>query len=133
MAIRELTTYTRNSYNKKVNTTYVYQVTEYLNEETQERTLKRKVIGKMDPDTGNVIPTTRKRASSPPEVAGVDYKAKYEDLLNIFLRQEEHNRTIYAQLTAVLNSTTARFQEISRATDKAVSEINRLIELISDK
>ena len=133
MPIRELTTYTRNSYNKTVNTTYVYQVTEYLNEETQERTLKRKVIGKLDPDTGNVIPTNRKKASSPPEVAGVDYKAKYEDLLNIILRQEEHNKTMYAQLTAILKSTTARFQEISRATDKAVSEINRMLELIDNK
>lgn len=133
MPIRELITYTRNSYNKTVNTTYVYQVTEYLNEETQERTLKRKVIGKLDPETGNIVPTARKRTSSTPKVAGDDYKAEYGELLNTIQRQEDHNKTIHAQMAAVLKSTSARLQEISRTADKAVSEINRLIELISDK
>ena len=134
MPLRELKTYTRNSFNQKVNTTYVYQVTEYLNEETQEKVLKRKVIGKLDPDTGNVIPTARKRASSIHEdVSSSEYNAKYKDLLSTIQRQEEHNKTIHAQMVAVLKSTTARFQEISRTIDKAVSEINRLIELIDDK
>lgn len=131
MALRELETYTRNSYNRNVNITYVYQVTVYLDEETQKKVMKRKVIGKLDPDTGKVIPTGRKKASSLSENIDNEYRTKYEDILQKMQSQEEHSKTIYAQMTAVLKSTVARFQEISRATDKAVAEINRLIALIN--
>ena len=130
MALREIETYTRNSYNRNVNFTYVYQVTVYLDEETQKKVMKRKVIGKLDPDTGKVIPTGRKKASSELENIDNDYKIKYEDLLQKMRKQEEHSKTIHAQMTAVLKSTAAHFQEISHATDKAVAEINRLIAMI---
>ena len=131
MALRELETYTRNSYNRNVNITYVYQVTVYLDEDTQKKVMKRKVIGKLDPDTGKVIPTGRKKASSLSENIDNEYRTKYEDILQKMQSQEEHSKTIYAQMTAVLKNTVARFQEISRATDKAVAEINRLIALIN--
>lgn len=130
MALRELETYTRNSYNRNVNITYVYQVTVYLDEETQKKVMKRKVIGKLDPDTGKVIPTGRKKASSSSENIDSEYKTKYEDILQKMQKQEEHSKTIHTQMTAVLKSMAVRFQEISRATDKAVAEINRLIAMI---
>ena len=129
MALRELETYTRNSYNRNVNITYVYQVTVYLDEDTQKKVMKRKVIGKLDPDTGKVIPTGRKKASSSSENIDSEYKTKYEDILQM-QKQEEHSKTIHTQMTAVLKSMAVRFQEISRATDKAVAEINRLIAMI---
>ena len=130
MALRELETYTRNSYNRNVNITYVYQVTVYLDEDTQKKVMKRKVIGKLDPDTGKVTPTGRKKASSSSENIDSEYKTKYEDILQKMQKQEEHSKTIHTQMTAVLKSMAVRFQEISRATDKAVAEINRLIAMI---
>lgn len=130
MALRELETYTRNSYNRNVNITYVYQVTVYLDEDTQKKVMKRKVIGKLDPDTGKVIPTCRKKASSSSENIDSEYKTKYEDILQKMQKQEEHSKTIHTQMTAVLKSMAVQFQEISRATDKAVAEINRLIAMI---
>ena len=66
------------SYNKQNNTTYVYEVIEnYWDKEKKQSRSKRKLIGKIDPVTGEMIPTSsrgRPRKSEDPE----NYKALYE-------------------------------------------------------
>lgn len=53
------------SFNKKNNCTYVYDVYEnYWDKEKKKQVTKRRLIGKIDPVTGEMIPT-RKRKSSP--------------------------------------------------------------------
>jgi hypothetical protein len=45
-------------YNKKYNVTYVYDSVSYWDPELKQPRSKRKLIGKIDPDTGEIIPTS---------------------------------------------------------------------------
>jgi len=52
------------SYNKKQDVTYVYEQTTYTDPETGRKSLKRHVIGRIDPATGEVVPTRKRDGSS---------------------------------------------------------------------
>ena len=61
------------SYNKQNDTTYVYEVIEnYWDKEKKQPRSKRKLIGKIDPATGEIIPT-KPRAKSK-RTDDIDYK-----------------------------------------------------------
>lgn len=47
-------------YHKDTNTTYVYESTSYWDAEKQQSRSKRRVIGKLDPVTGEIIPTGKR-------------------------------------------------------------------------
>ena len=66
------------SYNKQNGVTYVYEVIEnYLDKEKKQSRSKRKLIGKIDPVTGEIVPTSsRGRPKKSDDSA--DYKVLYE-------------------------------------------------------
>ena len=47
-------------YHKDTDTTYVYESTSYWDEEKKQSRSKRRVIGKLDPVTGEIIPTGKR-------------------------------------------------------------------------
>ena len=61
-------------YHKDTDTTYVYESISYWDEEKKQSRSKRRVIGKLDPETGEIIPTGkrgRKPKEAPAQPAGV--------------------------------------------------------------
>jgi hypothetical protein len=55
-------------YHKDTDTTYVYESASYWDADKQQSRSKRKLLGKLDPETGEVIPTGsrgRKRKETP--------------------------------------------------------------------
>jgi hypothetical protein len=55
-------------YHKNTDTTYVYESASYWDADKQQSRSKRKLLGKLDPETGEVIPTGsrgRKRKETP--------------------------------------------------------------------
>ena len=56
-------------YHKDTDTTYVYESISYWDEEKKQSRSKRRVIGKLDPETGEIIPTG-KRGRKPKAAAG---------------------------------------------------------------
>lgn len=46
--------------NKQTGITYVYESESYWDKEKQQPRSKRKLIGKIDPETGEIVPTGRK-------------------------------------------------------------------------
>lgn len=46
--------------NKQTGITYVYESESYWDKEKQQPRSKRKLIGKIDPDTGEIVPTGKK-------------------------------------------------------------------------
>lgn len=63
--------------NKKTGVIYVYEVLDnYWDKEKQQSRSKRKLLGRRDPESGLVIPTTRKSASASSD--SPDYKALYK-------------------------------------------------------
>ena len=83
-------------YHKDTDTTYVYDSISYWDADKQQSRSKRKLLGKLDPETGEVIPTGRrgrKRKETPavpdnrtdPETREKDEKIRE---LNIALAQK---------------------------------------------
>lgn len=66
-------------YNKERNTTYVYESLSYWDKEKKQPRSKRKLIGKIDPVSGEIVPTG-KRGRHKSEVSHSDTKTS-DDLL----------------------------------------------------
>ena len=49
-----------NLYNKETDTTYVYESQSYYDPEKKQSRSKRKLIGKIDKETGEIVPTGRR-------------------------------------------------------------------------
>ena len=64
-----------NLYNKKLNVTYVYDSVSYWDKDLKQPRSKRKLIGKRDPVTNEIIPTSgrgrRQNADAPSEKMSV--------------------------------------------------------------
>ena len=73
-------------YHKDTDTTYVYESESYWDPEKKQSRSRRRVIGKIDPATGEIIPTG-KRGRKPKEVPAVtaasadqeELKKQYEE------------------------------------------------------
>ena len=71
-------------YHKDTDTTYVYESISYWDEEKKQYRSKRRVIGKLDPETGEIIPTGKrgrkpKEASAQPAGVTAELPQLYED------------------------------------------------------
>lgn len=67
-------------HNKARNITYVYESVSYWDKDLKQPRSHRKLIGRLDPDTGEVVPTRKRtKAISTSEAhSDTDYKALYE-------------------------------------------------------
>lgn len=114
-------------YHKDTDTTYVYESTSYWDAEKGQSRSKRRVIGKIDPVTGEIVPTGKRgRSKKTPSsqdslpVPSAD-EAAQEKLLGLELtvaslnkriaELETENRQLRAALEKVL-SLTKRTEEI---------------------
>jgi len=76
-------------YDKRTGITYVYESKAYWDKEKQMSRAKRTLIGKLDPETGEVIPTDgRQRKVKSPSEKEPDYKKLYEKLLKKYEAQK---------------------------------------------
>ena len=66
-------------YHKDTDTTYVYESTSYWDAEKQQSRSKRKLRGKVDPQTGELIPTG-KRGRKKKDAASVEQAPLAQDL-----------------------------------------------------
>ena len=84
-------------YHKDTDTTYVYESISYWDAEKQQSRSKRKLLGKVDPQTGEIIPTgkrgRKKKEAAPVKEAPLaqDLAARDEQIrtLTISLAQKE--------------------------------------------
>lgn len=76
-------------YDNRVGITYIYEIIEETNIEANQKKKHRKLIGKVDPETGEIIPTGKRGRSStgkkakfplPPET-NKNYEIMYKDAI----------------------------------------------------
>jgi len=77
-------------YDKRSGLTYAYESHSYWDKEKKMTRAKRKLIGRVDPDTGEITPTDgRCRKDRPPkEEKPADYRAMYEKLEKRYIAQQ---------------------------------------------
>ena len=88
-------------YDKRVGITYVYESESYYDPEKKQSRSKRKLIGKIDPDTGEMIPTGRRGRPSKnitSDEAGSDYRKLYSDARKNLVKAEAKIKTLQSEL-----------------------------------
>lgn len=84
------------SYNNQNGVTYVYEVLEnYWDKETKKSRSKRRLVGKIDPDTGKMVPTGKRgRKPKNPDTASspgtIDYRKEYEAAQKEILKKDAY-------------------------------------------
>lgn len=129
-------------YNSRNQTTYVYESESYWDKEKKQPRSRRKLIGKLDPSTGNIVPTggrgrkpKAKNAGSdiPHETAAVplskpsvsdsesDYKKLYEECLSKLTDSEARISSLeetIRKLSVKNNRIHTRLAEVLRLTEE---------------
>nr|WP_300663431.1 hypothetical protein [uncultured Acetatifactor sp.] len=76
-------------HDKRSGITYVYESHSYWDPEKKMTRAKRKLIGKIDPDTGETVPTDgRNKKPRTPASGDTDYRKMYEKLLKKYEAQQ---------------------------------------------
>jgi len=77
-------------YDKRSDITYAYESHSYWDPEKKMTRAKRKLIGRIDPDTGDILPTDgrNRKTSEPSGSVEADYKKLYEKLQKKYEAQE---------------------------------------------
>ena len=88
---------------KRSGITYVYESQSYWDKEKHMSRAKRTLIGRLDTDTGEIIPTdgrNRKAKPASPD-KGTDYKDLYEKLLKKYASQEKLIDSLKKEIAAL--------------------------------
>ena len=90
-------------HNKSRNVTYVYESVSYWDKDLKQPRSHRKLIGRIDPATGNVVPTGRQKKAdnATPVHSDTDYRALYEQALATIAQKNELIKELRNQLAAV--------------------------------
>ena len=104
-------------HNKARNITYVYESVSYWDKELKQPRSHRKLIGRIDPATGEVVPTCKrtKTGSSTLSHSDTDYKALYEQTLAAL----EQKDALIAELRSRLSVVESENQSFRRSMKKA--------------
>lgn len=90
-------------HNKTRNVTYVYESVSYWDKELKQPRSHRKLIGRIDPATGDVVPTGRRPKADTSTVphSDTDYKAMYEQALMAIAQKNALIAELRSQLSVV--------------------------------
>lgn len=79
-------------FDKRVGITYVYESTSYYDKEKHQSRSRRKLIGKLDPETGEMIPTGAKgrpKKHTTSNDSMTDYEMLYKQIQKGMIKKEE--------------------------------------------
>ena len=88
---------------KRTGITYVYESKAYWDKEKKQSRAKRTLIGRLDPETGEVVPTDgRHRNTVNTEEKEPDYKKLYEKLQKKYEAQEVLIKSLKAEIKQLM-------------------------------
>ena len=123
------------SFNKNTGTTYVYDVYEnYWDKEKKKYVQKRRLIGKIDPETGEIIPTrSKKRAASQQEPPCKNSDSDYRTLYEQAKKELEQKNLEISLLNTMLDQLQKRLSSVLKTVIPALqSQIDQLEKLVQE-
>lgn len=114
-----------NSYNKKRGVTYVYESVSYWDKELKQPRSRRKLIGRRDPSTGEIVPTRKSPNSTvTPDSTdrSTDYATLYRHSQQIIRRKDDLIRHLRKELADVRQF----LQKQNKGIDKAIENLKGL-------
>ena len=106
-------------HNKARNITYVYESESYWDKELKQPRSHRKLIGRIDPETGDVVPTGRKSKTGAATVnhSDTDYKALYEQALATIERKDALIQELRSHISLLESDNRGYRKSIDKACD----------------
>ena len=111
-------------YHKDTDTTYVYESESYWDPELKHARSKRHCIGKIDPDTGEIIPTGKRGKKSSRKKDDVD-PGEYSKLIEI---NEDAKKQILS-LTAKVDALEKELAMESKKTQALENKLQKIVEI----
>lgn len=106
-------------YHKDTDTTYVYESISYWDEEKKQSRSKRRVIGKIDPETGEIIPTGKRG----PRKKAVPGQADMPDDLP---RLYEESQTKIKELTLMIGKKDHEIAGLKKEISRLREDLSRI-------
>lgn len=120
------------SFNKQNGVTYVYEVTEnYWDKEKKRPKTKRKLIGKIDPETNEIVPTSRKKKRTC-HSDDKDYRQLYENAIMDSAKKEDDILKFKDELETALLDEQMHLAEIGQEISKMEKNLDRLFRMVKN-
>ena len=97
--------------NKKRGVTYVYESISYWDKELKQPRSKRKLLGKRDPITNEIVPTARRKSNSA-DHSGTDYEIRYQQACSKLKEKDETIEALELELAVVKKEAAAYLKTI---------------------
>ena len=111
-------------YHKDTDTTYVYESESYWDPELKQARSKRRCIGKIDPDTGEIVPTGRRGKKKKEDTAP---SRDDEKLLSRYKAAEKENLELHARIQTLENQLAEKEKQLLEYQETA----EKIAELVS--
>lgn len=105
------------STDKRTGITYVYSSESYWDKELKAPRNHKKLIGKIDKETGEIIPTGkrgRKPKNDPPSPEGADYKGLYEEAKARILQKDRDIQALQTEMSELRASLKQASQKLDK-------------------
>ncbi len=103
--------------NKKTGITYVYDSHSYWDKEKKQHRSDRKLIGKIDPETGEIVPTRKKKDASDTDK---DSNVRIKALESQIAMKDEELRSLHGKIGELQK----KLKDKERMLDKIRSVVN---------
>ena len=122
-------------YHKDTDTTYVYESTSYWDEEKKQSRSKRRVIGKLDPVTGEIIPTGKRgrKNKDPQDTAVTPDKSATASFSDDKVRELSAELSVCRERIAELEKENKKLRSILSQLGKHASECMDLCALFTEE
>ena len=121
------------SFNKNTGVTYVYDVYEnYWDKEKKKYVQKRRLIGKIDPETGQIVPTRSRKKS--PSVSGSsaplesDYEALYHQAAQELEQKNLEISLLTSRLEKLQNELSSVLNGVIPALRRQADQLEQLVQ-----
>ena len=106
-------------HNKARNITYVYESISYWDKELKQPRSHRKLIGRIDPVTGDVVPTIRRTKADTSTLphSDTDYKSLYEQALAAIAQKDALIAELRGRLSVVESENRTCHRSMKKACD----------------
>ena len=118
--------------NKKNGTTYVYETIDYWDEEKKINKPKRRLIGKLDLETGDVVPTNRRGNTALPQNGETNKEAihsAFQDIQKTIYEVQNQIKEKDIQL-AILTKQNQQLNEILNQMERVLKTCIQVIESV---
>lgn len=114
-------------YHKDTNTTYVYESISYWDAEKGQSRSRRKCIGKIDPDTGTMIPTGKRGRKKKEQLS----QQSSEELSGMKALYEQSQKEIVS-LNIKTSELEQKLSDLRRQNQKLTATLRKIQEMTSD-